>query len=81
MSSFIQVSNSKIFSTLFQHTLRKISNWSPYFFYASFESDIRLYKMHPSINQPRFCQDCRSFQIKMTDTSTTDDTREKVASF
>ena len=34
-------------------TLSKISNWSPYIFCASFESKIRSYKIHASINQAR----------------------------
>ena len=37
-------------------TLSKISNWSPNIFCACFESKILLYKIHASINQPRFCQ-------------------------
>ena len=38
------------------YTLSKISNWSPYIFYVSFESKIRLYKIHASINQPKPCR-------------------------
>ena len=40
-----------------QCTLSKLSNWSHYIFYACFESKIRLYKIHASLNQPRFCRD------------------------
>ena len=47
-------------------------------FYASFESKIMLYKIHASIDQPRLC---RSFHLKMTGTSCTDDAGVKVPSF
>ena len=53
---------------ILKYTLCKISYWSPYMFYASFESNIRLYKIHASINQPRFFRDMRSFYLKMTGT-------------
>ena len=38
-------------------TLSKISNWSPFIFYASFESKIRLNEIHVLINQPRIYRD------------------------
>ena len=54
-SSHILINQAIILTLVY--TLSKISNRSPYIFYASFESKIRLYKMHSSINQPRSCQD------------------------
>ena len=41
----------------YTHTLSKISNWSPYMFYSSFESKIRLNKIHAFINKPRLYRD------------------------
>ena len=46
--------------------------------YTSFESKIGLYKMHASIDQPKLC---RSFHLKMSSTSCTDDARVKVPPF
>ena len=47
--------------------------------YFSFESEIRIYKMHASINQPRVCRDSAGHFIKMTGTYCTDNARVKVS--
>ena len=63
------------------YTLSKISNWSPYIVYASFESKSRLNKIHASINKPRLYLDCRLFHLKIIGTFCTDDARVKVPQF
>ena len=61
---------------IINNTLSKISNWSPYIFYASFESKSRLNKIHASINKPRLYV----FHLKITGSSCTDDAKVKVPS-
>ena len=45
------------------YTLSKISNWSPYIFYASFKSKSRLNKMHASINKTKLYLDSAGHSI------------------